>query len=61
MNRLIFTTVKCGVLFAVRTELLNIILTGFGFTASSLTTGDARPRAVLKTVILFLAEQGGAA
>jgi hypothetical protein len=29
--------------------------------ASSLPTGDARPRAVLKTVILFLAEHGGAA
>jgi hypothetical protein len=30
-------------------------------TASSLPTGKARPRAVLKTVILFLAEHGGAA
>jgi hypothetical protein len=30
-------------------------------TASSLPTGDDRPRAVLKTVILFLAEHGGAA
>jgi hypothetical protein len=31
------------------------------YTASSLPTGDARPRAVLNTVILLLAEYGGAA
>jgi hypothetical protein len=30
-------------------------------TSSSLPTGDARPPAVLKTVILFLAQHGGAA
>jgi hypothetical protein len=31
VNQLIFVMVKCGVLFEVRTEFLNIIQTGFGF------------------------------
>jgi hypothetical protein len=31
VNQLIFVMVKCGVFFAVRTEILNIIQTSFGF------------------------------
>jgi hypothetical protein len=31
VNQLIFVMVKCGVLFEVRTGLLNIISTSFGF------------------------------
>jgi hypothetical protein len=31
VNQLIFVMVKCSVFFAVRTELLNIIYTSFGF------------------------------
>jgi len=31
VNQLIFVMVKCGVLFEVRTEFLNVILTSFGF------------------------------
>jgi hypothetical protein len=31
VNQLIIVMVKCGVLFEVRTEFLNIIYTGFGF------------------------------
>jgi hypothetical protein len=31
VNRLIFVTVKCGVFFAVRTELLKIIKASFDF------------------------------
>jgi hypothetical protein len=31
VNQLIFVMVKCGVLFEVRTEFLNIIQTSFGF------------------------------
>jgi hypothetical protein len=32
VNELIFVMVKCGVLFEVRTEFLNIIYTSFCFT-----------------------------
>jgi hypothetical protein len=31
VNQLIFVMVKCGVLFEVRTEFLNIIYASFGF------------------------------
>jgi hypothetical protein len=31
INQLTFVMVKCGVLFEVRTEFLNIIKTSFGF------------------------------
>jgi hypothetical protein len=31
VNQLIFVMVKCGVLFEVRTEFLNIIQTSFSF------------------------------
>jgi hypothetical protein len=31
VNQLIFVMVKCGVLFEVRTEFLNVIYTIFGF------------------------------
>jgi hypothetical protein len=31
VDKLIFVMVKCGVLFEVRTEFLNIIYTSFGF------------------------------
>jgi hypothetical protein len=31
INQLIFVMMKCGVLFEVRTEFLNIIYTNFGF------------------------------
>jgi hypothetical protein len=30
VNQLIFVMVKCGVLFEVRTEFLNIVYTSFG-------------------------------
>jgi hypothetical protein len=31
VNQLVFVMVKCGVLFEVRTEFLNVIYTSFGF------------------------------
>jgi hypothetical protein len=43
-NQLIFVMVKCGVLFEVRTEFLNIISTSFGFKGlnTSLKMGSDR-------------------
>jgi hypothetical protein len=41
VNQLIFVTVKCGVLFEVRTEFLNAILTSFGFRESELCARGA--------------------
>jgi hypothetical protein len=38
INQLIFVMVKCGVLFEVRTEFLNIISTSFGFKGLNLST-----------------------
>jgi hypothetical protein len=38
INQLIFVMVKCGVLFEVRTEFLNIIQTSFGFRGRVITT-----------------------
>jgi hypothetical protein len=35
INQLIFVMLKCGVLFEVRTEFLNIIYTSFGFKGIS--------------------------
>jgi hypothetical protein len=35
INQLIFVMMKCGVLFDVRTEFLNIIYTSFGFKGLS--------------------------
>jgi hypothetical protein len=36
IKQLIFVMVKCGVLFEVRTEFLNIIWTSFGFKGNPL-------------------------
>jgi hypothetical protein len=38
VNQLISVTVKSGVFFAVRTELLNVIYTSFGFKYTKLPT-----------------------
>jgi hypothetical protein len=40
VNQLIFVIVKCGVLFEVRTEFLNVIYTSFGFKGLKVGDGD---------------------
>jgi hypothetical protein len=44
VNQLIFVMVKCGVLFEVRTEFLNIILTSFGLKRLKVGDGDYFPK-----------------
>jgi hypothetical protein len=44
VNQLIFVMVKCGVLFEVRTEFLNIIYTSFGFKGLNVGDGDYFPK-----------------
>jgi hypothetical protein len=44
VNQLIFAMVKCGVLFEVRTEFLNIIYTIFGFKGLKVGDGDYFPK-----------------
>jgi hypothetical protein len=48
VNQLIFVTVKYGVSFAVRTDLLNIILTSFGFKGLTSGNHEARQTALWK-------------
>jgi hypothetical protein len=40
INQLIFVTVKCDVLFEVRTEFLNIIRASFSFKGLKVGDGD---------------------
>jgi hypothetical protein len=44
VNQLIFAMVKCGVLFEVRTEFLNIIWTSFNFKGLKVDDGDYFPK-----------------
>jgi hypothetical protein len=45
--------VKCGVLFEVRTEYLNIILTSFGFKGLNLNTVNQLIFVMVKCSVLF--------
>jgi hypothetical protein len=44
VKQFIFIMVKCGVFFEVRTELLNIIWTSFGFKWLKVGDGDYFPK-----------------
>jgi hypothetical protein len=58
INELIVVMVKCGVLFEVRTEFLNIIYTSFGFRgliwSASLSTVEQQCNLILGQLNTFL-------
>jgi hypothetical protein len=53
VNQLIFVIVKCGVLFEVRTESLNIIWTSFGFKGLNLNSVNQLIFVMVKCGVLF--------
>jgi hypothetical protein len=53
VNQLIFVMVKCGVLFEVRTEFLNNILTSFGFKGFNLNSVNQLIFVMVKCGVLF--------
>jgi hypothetical protein len=53
INQLIFVMVKCGVLFEVRTEFLNIIWTIFGFKGLNLNSVNQLIFVMVKYGVLF--------
>jgi hypothetical protein len=52
-NQLIFVMVKCGVLFEVRTEFLNIIWTSFVFRGLNLNSVNQFIYVMVKCGVLF--------
>jgi hypothetical protein len=53
INQLIVVMVKCGVLFEVRTEFLNIIYTSFGFKGLNLNSVNQLIFVMVKCGVLF--------
>jgi hypothetical protein len=53
VNQLIFVMVKCGVLFEVRTEFLNIIWTSFVFKGLNLNSVNQLIFVMVKVGVLF--------
>jgi hypothetical protein len=58
INQLIFVMVKCDVLFEVRTEFLNIILTSFSFKGLNLNSINQLMFVMVKCGVLFEVRTG---